>query len=434
MDSYCGKNAFLALVPFLTFLALYMGVGIWLSLSGAEFAFYQFPASSSALFGFGVALLIGWRRLNERVKTFTHGIGEETVVLMCLIFLLAGAFSMVTKTMGGVDATVHLGLYLLPKSLLVPGLFLIACGVSLAMGTSMGTISTVVPIAMGMAQSAHVSEALMVGAVVGGAMFGDNLSIISDTTVAATSSQGCDMRSKMLANLPLALLAGALTLVLLYCFAHPASHIDVPAFNFWHTVPYLVVLGLALFGMNVIVVLMIGTAFAALIGIWTDAMSIFEVGRTVYEGFLSMAEVFFLTVFAAGLAALVTKDGGLEYVLSKTRHWVRSKRSAEAAIAGFISLADICIANNTVAIILTGKMAKNIADEHQLPPARTASLLDIFSCVVQGILPYGAQLLLAGSLSAISPFLIMPYVWYPMLLGVVALLAIVFQWPRGQRA
>lgn len=425
-----GRRRIFALIPFLTFLVLYISVGLWLSYNSTEGAFYQFPAASCALIGFGVALLIGWRNVGEHVRTFTQGIGDETIILMCLIFLLAGAFAAVTKAMGGVDATVHIGLHLLPKSLVLPGLFIIACFVSMAMGTSMGTISTVVPIALGVASQTDLSLPLTVGAVVGGSMFGDNLSIISDTTVAATSSQGCDMKSKMLANLKIAVPAALVVAGLLFYFGTSSDFPVANSYSIIPTIPYVVVLILALIGVNVIVVLMIGTTLAALIGILTGSLNFVQIGQITYKGFESMSEVFFVTVLVAGLAAIATKEGGLDYLLEKIRPLLRSKRSAEAGVATIVSVADLCVANNTIAIIVTGKVVKQISNEHGIAPARAASLLDIFSCVWQGLIPYGAQLLLAGSLSKLAPFEIITYVWYPMALGVGAIIAIIIQRPH----
>ncbi len=414
----------LALLPLLTFLLLYMGIGTYLSITGQKDAFYQFPAASCALVGFAVALLMGYKNINEQIKIFTSGIADETIVLMCLIFMLAGAFSVLTQATGGVDATVNMGLYFLPERFLLPGLFLIACFVSMAMGTSMGTVSTVIPIAVGIALKSGLDLPLTIGAVVGGAMFGDNLSIISDTTIAATSSQGCDMRSKMLENLKTAIPAALLTVILLLFFSKTSTLVQDFDFDFIKTLPYLIVLALALSGMHVILVLMIGIAAAAIIGVSTSAVNFLQLGQSIYAGFLSMAEVFFLTFIAAGLAAIAIKRGGLQYLLDKLHGFLKGKRSAEAGIAILVSLADLCIANNTVAIIVTGGIAKQISERFGIAAARTASFLDTFSCVWQGLIPYGAQLLLAGALSKLSPFQIMPMVWYPMILGIIAIIAI----------
>lgn len=418
---------FVALIPFISFLVLYMSVGIWFSYQGTEFAFYQFPAASCALIGFGIALLIGFRNVNEQIQTFTKGIADENVVLMCLIFMLAGAFSLVTKATGAIDNTVHLALYLLPSYALVPGLFIVSCLVSFAMGTSMGTISTVVPIALGIAAQANLDLPLTIGTIVGGAMFGDNLSIISDTTVAATATQGCSMREKMLSNLKLAVPAAVLVLALLFLFSHSTSSGEMKAFSFFKSFPYLLVIGLALTGLNVIVVLMLGIVSAAFVGFASETMGFIEFGKSIYEGFLSMTEVFFLTILSSGLAAITSREGGLDYLLSKLQRWIRSTRSAEFGIAALVSLADICIANNTVAIVVTGPMVKQIAERFGIARARAASLIDVYSCVWQGLIPFGAQLLLAGGFAKLSPFQIIPYTWYPIVLGLVASVSILWE-------
>lgn len=419
-----NSRGFIALVPFIAFLVLYISVGVWCSYQGTEFAFYQFPAASCALIGFGIALLLGYRNLNEQIRTFVLGIGDENVILMCLIFMLAGAFSVITKTTGAIDSAVNMGLYFLPSYTLIPGLFLISCLISFAMGTSMGTISTIIPIALGIASKADLDLALTVGTIVGGAMFGDNLSVISDTTVAATSTQGCTMKEKMISNLKLAVPAALGVLALLCFFSKSGAMVEIQDFSYLKALPYLVVIGLALTGLNVVVVLMLGIASAAFIGIATDSIGFIEFGKATYEGFLSMAEVFFLTVLSAGLAAIATREGGLSYLLSKLQRWIRSKRSAEFGIAALVSLADICIANNTVAIIVTGPMVKEIAERFNIAKARAASLIDVYSCVWQGLIPYGAQLLLAGGLAKLSPFQIIPYTWYPIALGIVATVSI----------
>jgi Na+/H+ antiporter NhaC len=413
----CSLNA---LLPFLTFLSLYIGIGICLTLSGHEYAFYQFPAASCALIGFAVALVIKSQRIDEQIKVFTQGIGDESVILMCLIFMLAGAFSSVTQAMGGVDATVSLGLYWLPDAYLLPGIFIIAALLSLATGTTMGTIGTVVPIAIGIATKSGLDLPITIGAVIGGATFGDNLSVISDTAIIASSSQGCSMRSKTIANLKIALPAALITLVFLFFSSKPTLASQVLDFSFIKTLPYLVVLALSITGLNVIIVLMSGIALGAFIGISSATITFLQFGKATNDGFSSMAEVFFLTVLIAGLAAIATKDGGINYLLSKLQKLIRSKRSAEIGIAAFVSVADICIANNTVAILVTGKMARKIREQFGVSAARSASLLDTFSCVWQSLIPHGAQLLLAGGLSKLSPFEIIPYAWYPVMLGLIA--------------
>lgn len=420
------------LLPLLTFLLLYVGIGICLSLNGHDNAFSQFPAASCALAGLAVALILGYKDINAQLKTIITGIGNETVILMCLIFLLAGAFSAVTQSMGGVNATVNMGLHFLPSKLLLPGLFLIACFISFSMGTSMGTISTIVPIAIGIASKTGLDLSLTIGAVIGGSMFGDNLSIISDTTIAATSTQGCDMRSKMHANLKIAIPAAVATTILLF-FLNESTTTSMQEFDFSFikTLPYLAVFILALAGINVIAVLMIGIGLAALIGLTTNSFDFIILGKSIYDGFLSMSEVFYLTFIISGLAAIAIQNGGLQFLLDRLKILIKNKRSAEIGIASFISFADVCIANNTIAILVTGDMVKHIAQHYKISAARAASIIDIFSCVWQGLIPYGAQLLLAGALANLSPFQIIPAIWYPMILGFFAILTIIFQWPKS---
>lgn len=414
----------LSLLPFLGFLLLYIGAGLWFMSEGHEMAFYQFPAPSCALFGFALALIIGYKHLPVHIKTFTSGIGDETVVLMCLIFLLAGAFSAVSQAAGSVTAAVNLGIFLLPDSLLLPGLFLISCFVSFSMGTSMGTISTIVSIAIGFSESAGLELPLVAGTVLGGAMFGDNLSIISDTTIAATGTQGCSMRDKMLTNLKLAIPAAFIVFVVLFFLGQTSPNNLSNDLDLLSILPYALVLFLSVRGVHVVVVLMIGIISSIIVGVFNHSFAIFDVGMIIYKGFESTSDVFFVTILIAGISAIAAKEGGLDYLIKKLLPLARGKRSAEAVIAICISLADICVANNTLAIVFTGPVAKKIAHRFGIRPARSASLLDVFSCVWQGIIPHGAQLLLLGGLCKISAFAILPFAFYPMALGVMAIFSI----------
>lgn len=414
------QHPFLSLIPFLVFLTLYMGAGIWFSYQGTEYAFYQFPATSCALIGFIVSLLLNFKELDRHIETFISGIGDKNVVLMSLIFLLSGAFSVLTQNIGSVDHSVNMGIAFLPSSALLPGVFLISCLISFAMGSAMGTISTLIPIALGIATKTHSSIPLIVGSVVGGSMFGDNLSIISDTSVAAATSLNCTAREKLWNNFKIAFPASVLVLTALF-FAGKTSSIDANVdFSFYKTLPYLIVIALAITGMNVVAVLSLGIASATFIGFTSNSLTVITLGKSLHEGFESMSEVFFLTLLSAGLAAIVTQKGGLQYLLSKLEKRIHSKRSAELGIASLASLADICIANNTVAIIVTGPIVKKIAETYKIEKQRAASLVDIFTCVWQGIIPFGAQILLAGGLAKLSPFHIIPYTWYPIVLGVLA--------------
>lgn len=420
------KLGSLSLIPLLSFLLLYIGAGCWFSLKGQDMAFYQFPAPTCALFGFWMALILGYKNLSFHIKTFTSGIGDETVILMCLIFLLAGAFSSVTTKMGAVDASVALGMHLLPSKLLLPGLFIISCFISFAMGTSMGTLSTIIPIAIGLSNDAGLSLPLVAGTVLGGAMFGDNLSIISDTTIAATMTQECGMKEKMKANLKIALPAAFITLVILFFTETPTLNGNLSDFSIVRILPYALVIALALLQVHVVLVLSIGIIMAIIIGMAVGSFHILEVGKIIYDGFLSMTDVFLVSILIAGIAAISAKEGGLDYLLKKLSHVAKGRKSAQLVIAICVSIADIAVANNTVAILLSGSVVKKIADSFHLSKARAASLIDIFSCVWQGIIPHGAQLLLVGGLCKLSGFAIIPWTFYPMILGVMALLDIAF--------
>lgn len=337
------------------------------------------------------------------------------------------------KAMGGVDSTVNFGLSIIPPGLILPGIFIIAAFVATAMGTSMGTIAAVAPIAADMAVKAHLPLAVAVGAVVGGAMFGDNLSMISDTTIAATRTQGCAMKDKFIMNFKIALPAALLTIILMIIFGVSGQ---IPAglqYNVLKIFPYLAVLILALVGMNVFLVLILGILLAGVIGLADGSFTLIGFTQKIYEGFGSMQEIFILSLLIGGLAALITKEGGIDYLLDAIRRRIKSVKGAELGIGALVSVADICTANNTVAIVITGPMAKKISDENGVDPRRSASMLDIFSCVWQGIIPYGAQLLLAGSISKLSPIEIMPTLYYPYLLGIMALVAIGFGFPKVKK-
>lgn len=414
----------LSLLPFLGFLFLYVGAGLWFLYLDQDMAFYQFPAPSCALFGFFLVLLIGYKNTKIHIKTFTSGIGDETVILMCLIFLLAGAFSAISQKAGSVDAAVNLGVFLLPSRLLLPGLFLISCFISFSMGTSMGTISTLIPIAIGMADAANISLPLIAGTILGGAMFGDNLSIISDTTIAATGTQGCSMKDKMVANLRVSLPAAIVVFILLIFMGESHSNIVNNDFSLLKLLPYALVLGLAIYGTHVVIVLMLGIIVSIIIGVFTQSFLILEVGQIIYSGFISMADVFFVTILIAGISAVATKEGGIDYIIKKISSLAKGKRSAELVIAISVSLADICTANNTVAILVVGPMVKKIANGFNIHSSRAASLIDVFSCVWQGIIPHGAQLLLAAGLCKLSGFAIIPFSYYPMFLAIISLISI----------
>lgn len=415
----------LSLIPLLSFLVIYIGAGLCFSLQGQAMAFYQFPAPSCALFGFIIALFLGYKNISTHIDNFIAGISDSTVILMCVIFLLAGAFSALSTAIGSVNASVNLGIYLLPDRLLLPGLFLVSCFISFSMGTSMGTISTMIPIAIGLSNSSGLHLPLVAATVVGGAMFGDNLSIISDTTIAATGTQECGMREKMAANLKIAIPAAVFVFILLFFLGTPGTENIQGEISLIRIVPYALVLALAISGMNVIVVLVMGILSSIAIGLSLESFHFLAVGKIIYDGFMSMADVFFVTFLIAGLAALAAKEGGLDYLIKKLAPLARGKKSAEFVIALCVSFADICIANNTVAILFVGPIAKKMAAQFRIAKARSASILDVFSCVWQGVIPHGAQILLAGGLCHLSGFEILPYSYYPLFLGCMALLDIV---------
>lgn len=419
-----------ALLPLGVFLALFLGSGIYFNAKGVDFAFYQLPAPVAAVVGIIVAFMVSKGSMDEKMDTFVSGVGESNIIIMCMIYLLAGGFSTVASAMGGVDSTVNFGLSIIPPSLILPGIFVIAAFVATAMGTSMGTISAVAPIAVDMAIKAQLPLAVAVGAVVGGAMFGDNLSMISDTTIAATRTQGCEMRDKFIMNFIIALPAAIATIIVMIIFGTSGQIPGELEYSLVKIIPYIAVLVLALLGMNVFLVLIIGIGLGGIIGLIDGSFTLIAFTQTIYEGFTSMQEIFILSLLIGGLAALISKEGGIDYLLNAISSKIKSAKGAELGIAALVSVADICTANNTVAIVITGPMAKQIADENGVDPRRSASMLDIFSCVWQGIIPHGAQLLLAGQLSGLSPLQIMPTLYYPYLLAVMGLLAIAFGFPK----
>lgn len=425
----------LALTPLLLFLALFFGAGLYFSAQGHAMGFYQLRAPVAILPAIALGAWLAWRRGIKPMETLLAGMGHSNVMLMCLVFLLAGAFATVSKAIGAVDAVVALGLGALPPALILPGLFLVACFVALSIGTSMGTIAAVVPIALGVADAAGLDAALVLGAVVGGAMFGDNLSVISDTTIAATRSQGCRMRDKFRENFRIALPAALATLALLAVLGD-AAPVEAPgAASPWLVLPYLVVLALALLGLDVVLVLGLGIAlagvFGALSGVGYDVISF---SSDIYAGFESMVEITLLSLLIGGLAGLIKASGGLEWLAATIARFARGhrgRRAGEISIAALAAGGDVLTANNTVAILISGDLARDIAQRHGISPRRSASLLDIFSCVMQGVLPYGAQILLAGSLAGLSPLAIAGKVYYCWLLAAVAIGFIL--WPSRNR-
>lgn len=432
-----------ALLPLLVFLALFIGTGTWLTLQGVEFAFYQLPAPVAALPAVMLALMLGNEGFNKNLETFFKGVGHSNIMAMCLIYLLAGAFASVAKATGGVDATVALGLSLIPGWFLLPGLFLISAFIATAMGTSMGTIGAVAPVALGVAQAAGIDPVLMAGTILSGAMFGDNLSIISDTTIAATRSQGCEMKDKFRENVKIAAPA-AIGVILLYLTLGsvgeaPASNTAIELFK---VMPYLLILGLALAGVNVFVVLGIGILAAGLVGLF-NGYELGQFSKDIYQGFTGMQEIFLLSMLIGGLGALMERQGGLAWISTRIAALIarftrehsgeQNEKAAELGIAGVVGLTNLCTANNTVAIIVASKVARDLAEHHGVTPRRAASMLDIFSCVVQGLIPWGAQALLLGSIFALSPLSVVSMSFYPMALALAALAAVFIKHQMRQR-
>ncbi|AKC85752.1 Na+/H+ antiporter NhaC family protein [Pseudoxanthomonas suwonensis] len=425
----------LALTPLLLFLALFFGAGLYYTAQGEPMGFYQLRAPVAILPALALGLWLAYRRGVPGQPTLLAGMGDANVMLMCLIFLLAGAFAMVSKAIGAVDAVVALGLGTLPPALILPGLFLVASFVSLSIGTSMGTVAAVTPIALGVADASGLDRVLVTGAVVGGAMFGDNLSIISDTTIAATRSQGAEMRDKFRENFKIAAPAAIATALLLATLGDSAPVLEAEAASPWLVLPYVLVLVLALAGLDVVLVLGIGLLASGVFGlVLAPGYGAVEFAGDIYLGFESMVEITLLSILIGGLAALIKVTGGLDWLAQVIARFARGhtgRRSGEFSIAALSAGADALTANNTVAILVTGSLAKDIAQRHGISPRRSASVLDIFACVVQGVLPYGAQILLAASLAAVSPLALAGSVHYCWLL---ALSAVAFMlWPQRSK-
>lgn len=424
----------LALAPLAVFLALFFGAGLYFTSHGDAMGFYQLRAPVAILPALALAALIAWRRGIRPLETLLQGMGDHNIVLMCLIFLLAGGFVEVSKAIGAVDAIVSLGIGNVHPALLLPALFVVAGFISLSLGTSMGTIAAVAPIALGVSDASGLDRALVLGAVIGGATFGDNLSLISDTAIVATRTQGCTMREKFRENLKLALPSAVLTLVLLGLAGDTAPVQPLEPASPWLVMPYLVVLALALAGLDVILVLGIGLVLAGGIGaLLAPDFGFASYAAHIWDGFESMVEITLLSLLVGGLGALMKAAGGLAWlagVIGRFARGHRSRRAGEISIATLSATTDVFTANNTVAILISGGLARDIAQDHGVPPARAASVLDIYACVAQGVLPYGAQILLAASLGSVSPLAVAGKVHYAWLLGLIAVAFML--WPaRG---
>ncbi|RTR31800.1 Na+/H+ antiporter NhaC family protein [Shewanella atlantica] len=430
------RASFVALLPLFLFLALFIGAGVYFQSQGVDFAFYQLPSVIAILPAIVFALIISKQKLNQSIDTFIEGIGHSNIIAMCLIYLLAGAFASVAKATGGVDATVALGLSLVPSNLLLPGFFVIAAFIATAMGTSMGTIAAVAPIALGVANEAQIELAIMAGAVISGALFGDNLSIISDTTIAATRTQGCEMKDKFRENLIFAIPASIITLIVFTLVGQGQADVAPQDIDFIKVIPYLTILILAVSGLNVFVVLTIGILLAGATGLFTMDYGLIQFGQDIYTGFTNMQEIFILSMLVGGLAALMQQQGGLTFVNEQIEKLITrfskakgeaSTRASELGMAGIVALTNTCVANNTVSIVVTGDIAKDLAQKHEVTPKRAASIMDIFSCIVQGLIPYGAQALLVASIFSISPLQAVTHAWYCMILAVVAISIVILR-------
>lgn len=411
-----------ALLPIGVFLVIFLGAGIVFR------DFYAMPAIVAFLFALFVAFLQDRKRsFDEKVKIIAHGVGEENIITMSLIFLCAGAFSGAVTAAGGVESTVNLGLSLIPAHFVVAGLFIIACFISVSMGTSMGTIAALAPIAVGISEKTGFSMAVCIASVVCGSMFGDNLSMISDTTIAAVKTQGCEMKDKFKANFRIVLPAAVITILFFWFITRNISY-EISGdleYNWILVVPYLVVLVGALIGINVFLVLIGGIVISLAVGVWTGNIAVAKMFTVLGDGVVSMYDITVISIIVACIVSLVRANGGVHFILYLIRSRIRGKRGAQAGIAALALLVDICTANNTVAIVMAGPIAKDISDEFGVDPRRSASLLDMFTSVGQGLLPYGAQLLSAATLTGLTPFDMIPYLVYPILMAVCGVAAII---------
>lgn len=419
-----------ALLPFVVFLCLFIGSGIVLD------DFYAFPVIVAITLASIVALAMNRNEtFTEKVERFCKGAGNSNVMLMVIIFLLAGAFAETAKGMGAVDATVNFALSAIPPQLLIVGLFIIACFISLAMGTSVGTIVALAPIGVGIADQTELSIALILASIIGGAMFGDNLSFISDTTITATRTQGAEMKDKFKVNFWIVLPAAIVTCIILAVLtAGQTAVITVGDFDWVKMFPYLFVILFAIIGFNVFIVLACGIGLAALVGLVDGSYVGMDIVQSIATGMANMYEMAFLAMLIAGMVELIKHNGGIDYILHITTRNIKTKKDAEFAMAGLVSVTDLSTANNTIAILIAGPLVKNIATQYDIEPRKSASIIDIFSCAVQGIIPYGAQLLVAAGVAGISPILMLQYSFYPVLIAICGVIAILIGYPRHKTA
>lgn len=394
--------------------------------------FYKVPITVAFMIASIYAVTVsGGIPLRKRINIYSQGAGTSQMMLMIWIFILAGAFAHTAKMMGAIDATVNLTLTLLPGSMLLAGLFLAACFISLSVGTSVGTIVALTPIAAGIAQQTGTSVPFMTAIVVGGAFFGDNLSFISDTTIVATSTQGCRLSDKFRAN-AFIVVPAAVVILTIYLIIGSNMHSpqNVGEVEILKVIPYLIVLLAAIVGMNVMAVLVIGLVLTGIIGMLMGAFDVYGWFGHMGQGIIGMGELIIITMMAGGLLELIKHNGGIDYLIERMTRHVKDKRGAELSIAALVSLVDLCTANNTVAIITVGGIAKQVGDRYGVDSRKAASILDTFSCMVQGLIPYGAQLLMAAGLAGLNPVSIVPYLYYPVAIGIAALLSILLRYPK----
>ena len=430
MDDTSSTPRASAFLPFLVFLIFYLGLSLWAN------DFYKVPMPLAFLVASAVAVCQNRRRkLSEKIDDYAKGMGDTNIMIMCLIFILAGAFASVAKGMGAVEAAVELTRLVIPPRLMLSGMFVISCLVSLSIGTSCGTIAAVTPIALGLTESLGISPAWMIGAVVGGSMFGDNLSMISDTTIAATRTQGIEMRQKFLANVRIAI-PSAIAATVLYVLigSNPAISSALPSVTWnhlWQILPYVLIFVLAIVGMNVMMLLFCGTVMAAAIGILIGKLDFWSALKFIGDGSLGMAETLFVALLAGGLLRLIRQNGGIRWLLMRIERTVSSARGREFGILLLICAINLFTANNTVAIVIAGPIAKELAERFNCVPSRVASILDSGSCVIQGLIPYGAQILIAAGLAKsadvqLSSIDLICHLHYPLLLLLALLVSICF--------
>ena len=428
MNQVENKGRAIALLPIGVFLVIFLGSGI---VTGD---FYAMPAIVAFLIALAVAFMQN-KQLSfaEKLSVISKGVGDENIITMSLIFLCAGGFSGAVTAAGGVESTVNFGLSVLPSNVAVAGLFVIGCFISVSMGTSMGTIAALAPIAVGISEKTGYEMAICIGAVVCGAMFGcDNLSMISDTTIAAVKTQGCEMKDKFKANFLIVLPAAVITIIIFFMITRNGSYeiTEALTYNLWQVVPYVLVLVGALIGINVFIMLISGTILSLIVGVATGTLAASEMFSVIGEGVTGMYDITVISIVVACIVSLVKEYGGIQFILNLIKSRISGRRGGELGIAGLSLLVDACTANNTVAIVMAGPIAKEICEEFDIDPKRSASLLDIFTSVGQGLIPYGAQLLSAATLTALTPFEIIPYLYYPILMAISAICFILFRKER----